>query len=238
MSVLPYRLRRHPRARRLRLRVEMDGALVVTAPHGVAKAQIDGFVAAHADWAEQARREQLRRHDDCDPDAVGVRPGRIDLPAAGERWKVSYSEQQDECPPEVFGYAGVVHVPPDASDLQVAGHLQDWLKQRARVVLTPQIQGLSRTTGLRYKRLGFRNQNTRWGSCSSTGTLSFNARLLFCPLPACRYVIIHELVHLEHLDHSPRFWARVADFCPDYRRMEKELERVWARLPDWVVARP
>src|SRR5699024_12216293 len=96
MSVLPYRLRRHPRARRLRLRVEMDGALVVTAPHGVAKAQIDGFVAAHAAWAEQARREQLRRHDDCDPDAVGVCPGRIDLPAAGERWKVSYSEQQDE----------------------------------------------------------------------------------------------------------------------------------------------
>lgn len=238
MSVLPYRLRRHPRARRLRLRVEMDGALVVTAPHGVAKAQIDGFVAAHAAWAKQARREQLCRHDDSDPDVVGMRPGRIELPAAGERWKVSYSEQNDECPPEVLGFAGVIHVPADASDMQVAGRLQDWLKQRARVVLTPQIQGLSRTTGLRYKRLGFRNQSTRWGSCSSTGTLSFNARLLFCPLPACRYVIIHELVHLEHLDHSPRFWARVADFCPDYSLMEKELQKVWARLPDWVVARP
>src|SRR5690625_7554845 len=202
MSVLPYRLRRHPRARRLRLRVEMDGAVVVTARRAGGRAQIDGFVPGDADWAEPARREQLRRHEGCDPDAVGVRPGRIDLPAAGERWKVSYSEQQDECPPEVLGYAGVVHVPPDASDLQAPGHLQDWLKQRARVVLTPQIQGVSRTTGLQYTRLGFRNQNTRWGSCSSTGTLSFNARLLFCPLPAGRYVIIPEPVHLEHLDRK------------------------------------
>jgi len=79
-------------------------------------------------------------------------------------------------------------------------------------------------TGGEYHRITIRDQKTRWGSCSAKGTLSFNWRLMLAPPAVLDYVVVHELCHLTHMDHSPAFWQAVADVCPDYRAHRRWLK--------------
>ncbi|MBP3204982.1 MAG: M48 family metallopeptidase, partial [Lachnospiraceae bacterium] len=66
---------------------------------------------------------------------------------------------------------------------------------------------------------------TRWGSCSSDGNLNFNCRLLFVPKELVDYVVVHELAHRRHMDHSPAFWQEVETYMPDYRERRKQLKQ-------------
>jgi hypothetical protein len=84
--------------------------------------------------------------------------------------------------------------------------------------------------GASYSRLTIRGQRTRWASCSRSGTMSFNWRLLLGPEPVLDYVIWHEVCHLEVMDHSPRFWALLGKRCPDYRQHVRWLRRNGATL--------
>ena len=79
-------------------------------------------------------------------------------------------------------------------------------------------------TGGIYQRITIRDQKTRWGSCSARGTLSFNWRLMLAPPAILDYVVVHELCHLTHMDHSPAFWQAVEAVCPDYRDSRKWLK--------------
>lgn len=79
-------------------------------------------------------------------------------------------------------------------------------------------------TGGTYNRITIRDQKTRWGSCSARGTLSFNWRLMLAPPAVLDYVVVHELCHLTHMDHSPAFWQAVEEVCPDYRAARKWLK--------------
>ncbi|WP_376697360.1 M48 family metallopeptidase [Wenzhouxiangella sp. EGI_FJ10305] len=234
---MSYLLRHHPRARRLKLRVERDGALVVTAPKGVRRSEVDRFVRGQDAWITQVRHRLARQRSARDPDVCGLRPRRIELPAVGELWDVVYGRPEEKRRKEArVGSEALLRLPEDAPAEAIVSRLQDWLKRRARQKLAPWVEELAQAHGMSFSRLSFRNQKSRWGSCSSNGNLSLNARLLFCSPEACRYVLIHELVHLEHPNHSPRFWNRVAEICPDYRQHMRELKTVWHRLPDWVTA--
>jgi predicted metal-dependent hydrolase len=90
-------------------------------------------------------------------------------------------------------------------------------------------------TGLTYNRLSIRSQKTRWGSCSSRGNISLNDQLLFLPADAVEYLMIHELCHTRHLNHSKAFWTLVQTHCPDYRTHEKLLRRSQGLVPDWFL---
>ncbi len=79
-------------------------------------------------------------------------------------------------------------------------------------------------TGGTYNRITIRDQKTRWGSCSARGTLSFNWRLMLAPPAILDYVVVHELCHLTHMDHSPAFWQAVGEVYPDYRAARKWLK--------------
>ena len=79
-----------------------------------------------------------------------------------------------------------------------------------------------------------RGQKTCWGSHSSTGTISLNYCLMFLEARQLRYVMIHELCHARHMNHSPGFWRLVGSFEPDYRRLDKALNTCWKRIPTWV----
>jgi predicted metal-dependent hydrolase len=115
--------------------------------------------------------------------------------------------------------AGVLLVP--SGDARPA--LERWYRRRAKAEIPTRLDHASAALGRPYTALSIRNQRTRWGSCSSTGAMSFNWRLLLAPEQILDYVVWHEACHLVHLDHSPRFWGLVAHHRPTYRDEQRWL---------------
>jgi predicted metal-dependent hydrolase len=98
------------------------------------------------------------------------------------------------------------------------------LMERARKELPPRLLELASRHGLAVARISIRNQRWRWGSCSRSGHICLNWRLVTMPEEVRDYVLIHELMHLKRMDHSPKFWKLVAEACPAYKEA-----RAWLR---------
>jgi predicted metal-dependent hydrolase len=117
--------------------------------------------------------------------------------------------------------------PNDAIDKQsLTGEALRVLRERARRELPPRLLELAAEHGLAVSRISIRNQRWRWGSCSRSGHICLNWRLVTMPQSVRDYVLIHELMHLKRMDHSPKFWKLVAAACPDYQNSRRWLRQV------------
>lgn len=96
-------------------------------------------------------------------------------------------------------------------------------RARARIVVRDLIARIAPLLGVHVARIAIRNQRSRWGSCSRAGTVSINYKIVHLPPDLAEYLIVHELCHLRHFDHSRAFWALVATLCPDYRALRRRL---------------
>ena len=112
--------------------------------------------------------------------------------------------------------------------------LRDWLVRHARRCFEGPLRALSQQMGVAAGALQVRCQRTRWGSCSRHGTISLNACLLFQSPQVLRYLMIHELSHRRHMNHSAQFWAEVARHEPDWRALDRELLQGWRLVPGWI----
>ncbi len=100
-----------------------------------------------------------------------------------------------------------------------------YLKEVAHAFFTKTSTLYCTQFGLNFERISIRDSSTRWGSCSSRGTLSFSWRLVLTPLSVAQYVCAHEVSHLRHMDHSPLFWKLVEELCPQYKVLRKWLKQ-------------
>jgi predicted metal-dependent hydrolase len=217
------------RARRLSMRVFPGGRVEVVVPPGVGIPAVERFVARHRAWAER-RAGELTLHS---PQAVQRQPTEVTLASAGRTLPVTYERgsraaffETDEPVLRVRTTAG--------TDRQVGLVLQRWLARKAEVHLGERLDAVAGETGLDYSRLLLRRQRTRWGSCSSAGTISLNVCLMFQRPEVVRYLMIHELCHRRHMNHSPRYWQLVESFEPGWRALDKELLQGWRHVPAWV----
>jgi len=105
------------------------------------------------------------------------------------------------------------------------GTRRDYLlyKERARAIVIKRLEYFNKFYQFKYKRISIRDQRTRWGSCSKSGGLNFNYRLVFLPPELIDYLIVHELCHLKELNHSPAFWNIVSQQIPDFKKRRQTL---------------
>jgi predicted metal-dependent hydrolase len=204
---------RHRRARHYIIHVTDDGSLRVTVPRGGSRHQADRFVREKASWIEReqyrlALGRSLRRRDD---------ERRVCLD--GEELVVEIADSASGRDAR-FG-SHVVPVPPGG---RVRTALDRYLRALADVQLPARLAELAGATGHGVARVTVRAQRSRWGSCSPSGRISLNWRLIQVPPSVRDYVLLHELTHLTHLDHSKRFWRELERVCPWHREA-----RVWLR---------
>ena len=111
------------------------------------------------------------------------------------------------------------------------------LRERAKSVLAQRTAYFARQIGVTYGRITVRDQKTRWGSCSQTGNLNFNFRLILAPSEVLDYVVVHELCHRRQMNHSAQFWQEVAQVLPDYRKRKAWLtENGWRLMGELCPA--
>ena len=246
MTAIPYRIRRSERARRARILVDGDGVEVVV-PRRFPLREVEPFVEEKRAWIERTLRRLRETEAELAPSlledggrvpylgeslrlAVRVEPGRQGehVVRRGDALSVALPGAVADQPP-AGGQLALLHAerPPAAvpgeGDLRAA--IERWYRRRARAEVEPRLDAACARAGTAFTRLQIRGQRTRWASCSTTGAMSFNWRLLLAPEPVLDYVVEHEVAHLELLDHSPRFWRLLASRCPDWREREAWLRR-------------
>lgn len=102
-------------------------------------------------------------------------------------------------------------------------------REKARALVRERLEYFNQSYGFKWNRIAIRNQKSRWGSCSRKGNLNFNYRIMFLPSHLADYIIVHELCHLEALNHSKKFWALVSKAIPDHHQFRKELRKAALR---------
>jgi predicted metal-dependent hydrolase len=223
-------VRRSARARRLALKVFPHGAVEVVAPLRAGERSIQAFLRSHAGWIAKARGHFRERHGD----AGFAPPQEIVLPAIGERWAVEYASGARRLRAEASAGGGYLRVSgPEQAQVR-RQQLRAWLMARGRETLAPWLASVSDEVGLPYSRVTVRRQRSRWGSCSAKHAISLNCALLFLEPPLVRHLMLHELAHTRHLDHSRTFWRLVAQLDPDYETAERRLRAAWSEVPAWV----
>ncbi len=166
-----------------------------------------------------------------------VLPDEVALRAFGEVWPVEYrhadaARVRVTCDGSVLALKGAVH---DASACLLA--LQRWRDRVGKERLPVLLEEVSSACGIGYERVTVRGQRTRWGSCSSRGTISLNRNLMFLPEELVRYVMLHELVHMRVPNHSKRFWDSVTRYYPEVDVARAEMRRGMSYIPPWALVR-
>jgi predicted metal-dependent hydrolase len=213
---LEYSVRRSQRARRVRVTVDGERGIEVVLPKRAAEREAAAAVSELRPWIE--RRVSELQHARA---AVAARGATV--PYLGNALTLVHE-------------AGRTRVHRTGDELRTpAGPdgrpaLERWYRRAARREVAARLERACAVTGNAYSSLTIRGQRTRWASCSRSGAMSFNWRLLLAPEPVLDYVVWHEVCHLEVMDHSPRFWRLLADRSPGYREQLRWLRAHGATL--------
>jgi predicted metal-dependent hydrolase len=209
---LPYRVRRSDRAHRVRVLVHPETGVEVVLPRRSPASAAAAAVIELRPWIDQrlAAAQSVR-------DTIIARGETV--PYLGRNLTVIKQEGRTR----VHRRGDELLVPADPETGRPA--IERWYRRAARHEITPRLDDAVQALSTSYTTLTIRNQRTRWGSCSSSGAMSFNWRLLMAPEPVLDYVVWHEACHLRVMDHSPRFWELVGRHCPDYPQHRRWLRR-------------
>jgi predicted metal-dependent hydrolase len=195
---------RHPRARHYVLRVEEDGSLKVTIPRGGSRKDAERFARHKADWIDRERyRRELARGratgwEDGSPVLLRGEPVRLEVDLAAKTARLGSEKIAiDGEGPAGLSSAVILH-----------------LRSLAAHELPARLTELATSLGHTVSGVTVRDQRSRWGSCSPSGRISLNWRLVQAPLLVRDYVLLHELTHLAEANHSSRFWKKLEAVCP------------------------
>lgn len=208
----PVKLRRNAKAKKMILRVDgLSGEIKLTAPNHVSVGKLQKFLDENNAWLLTERAKVSARP----PIAHGA-----EIPYCGQTYFIYFSDQP---PRGVKVVDGEIHVGGPAD--QASARLMRWLKAQAKERLSEDAAYFAEMLGVSFKRVSIGDMKSRWGSCSSSGTLRFNWRLVMAEPSVRRYVAAHEVAHVLEMNHSAQFWGHVQHCIPGYKT-----ERKWLKI--------
>lgn len=220
--MIAYTHKVHARARNLKITIHPSGQVIVTTPRFIPKLIIDSFVNEKEAWITK----QL---------ASIPKPQKNELNQSQILFKgVEHSIVKVFDPKQPIG----VHIeknsiyinPVVATSESYINALERFLKHESAHYILHHTQVWAKKMNTSYQNVVLKNQSTRWGSCSSKGNLNFNWKLIHAPTEVIDYVIIHELAHRTHMDHSKNFWDLVGKFDPEFHKHRGWLKRHGMRI--------
>ena len=221
---VPYTLVRVRSRKQMTVLVNRQGGVEVRVPVRVTIKQAEIFLRQCSKWVLQrlsvVEKQMLER-------PVLIEGAAI--PFLGESLTLCFNSSQGG---GVELVSGELQVPQrwSGDNEQLKQRLELWFKRQARSHFQSRLNYWSEIMGVEYNRLTIRSQKTIWGSCSAKSNINLNWRLMWMPFRVADYVVIHELSHIDYMDHSAKFWAQVNRFEPDYRNLRTQLRKV---QPPW-----
>jgi len=203
------------RRRTLAIIVEDDGRVVVRAPLRLKQQAIDEFVQARESWIVAKRGQALERASRFVPKSYVSGEEFLYL---GDSYPL-YIEDRQRQPLLLNGGFRLSR----AALPRAEAVFERWYRRQALKVISARAAAYAAANGLAFNRIRVTSARRRWGSCGHNGNLSFAWRLVMAPPPVIDYVVVHELAHLKHRNHSKRFWNKVASMLPEYRERERWL---------------
>jgi predicted metal-dependent hydrolase len=217
---IPLTLRRSSRARLVWFRIDYGKGLIVTVPEKYDISQLKALIDSKSTW--------ILKHIDklcSDNSQVKYLDGYPDsIMYLGYSFKISLTNNKISKGSIRLDLINRNIILPDENSIpNNLICLKNFLINQASLYLNQKAEYHTRFIPVFYKRIYIRNQKTIWGSCSARNNLSFNWKLIMMPEHIIDYVVIHELCHLKHMNHSSAFWEMVASYCPDWKERRKWL---------------
>ena len=227
-----YRLERG-RRRTVGFTVSAQG-LAVRAPGWLPVHQIDAALAEKAGWILGKLADAEVRRDRQDAARIAWADGAV-FPLRGQPVTLYLGAKRGAAglrtDADTGGQALWLALPADAGPARIGEAVRAWLWREGKADFTERLDRYARQIEVHWARLSLTDARTRWGSASASGAIRLHWRLMHFRPEVIDYVVVHELAHLRHMDHSPRFWAVVAAVLPDYQALRAELRA--DHMPRW-----
>lgn len=215
-------VKKHPRARHIKLRACIRRGIEVIVPLRFNQKLLPEILEKNKAWINK-KLEEIQEQ----VKALEKPIERLDLKALQNTWAVIYiGSNTNKIKLMTRAYPNELVLMGKVEDkLQCQKILIKWLKQQAERFLISELNKISNEIQLPFKSVVIRGQQTRWASCSSDKSINLNYKLLFLPPELVRHILIHELAHTIHMNHSVRFWRLVAKFDPEWRIHNKAIRK-------------
>lgn len=218
--MIAYTHKTHPRSRSIKIKVEANGEVVVVTPKRFSQRAVDRFVSEQQSWIEAQIQKIQQKKQFTETDTT--------ICIFGNKYQKKFVQDENiTAGISIHNSSFIINTPPHRhlDKKQQQDKIDRFLRNTAEKYIVPRTHQLGEKMSTTFGKITLRQQKTRWGSCSSKGNLNFNWRLVHAPTHIIDYVIIHELAHRTHLDHSTAFWNLVEKYDPDYHKHRGWLKR-------------
>lgn len=198
------------------IKITENGGVAVSAPLNLSNARIEELLRNKTNWIiskiDTVKASAKIRHNILEAD---------NLKLLGEDFKLNIYDTEERVVRVLFkDKQFYVYSPKNMysdCDMYIKEAITNWYKKQASLIYTQRAEYYSKLLNVHYNKISIKEQKTRWGSCSSKGNLNFNWRVIMAPIEIVDYLVVHELCHLVHMNHSKDFWALVGGILPNYQ---------------------
>ncbi|MFC2161352.1 M48 family metallopeptidase [Acidobacteriota bacterium] len=228
---IAYRIRKSHRAKNIRMTFVDEDSLVVTLPYQYRVKNAERALFEHKNWILRKLKESQTKKKI--PSPFQLTDGAL-MPVLDKAFPLSLKVSNNQKKARWDFQNKTLNVTvPQLTPSVISRGVVHWYRTMALLFLEDRVPFWAEKINVSPNHIRAKNQHTLWGSCSKRANLNFNWRILLLSIQAADYLIIHELSHLKEMNHSPKFWKLVREYCPEYKTHKAELreKNAWLKFP-------